>query len=933
MKPKFSIRGILGAAVLCLSFLSVRADDLIQKPIGPFGTLNNRDNSYAIGADRAQDLLNVNIIQGGKSVKKRSGFGTAFTLSNATSPVHGSYIFFDASGNDVVLAFNDRNINASINGGSMSRIYSTGTFGATYQCVDSLGIAYCADSFRTALYKTQGTSVGKISGIISTGTMVVVGPTRLAMAGFSDRPSAIDWSAATDFTTWGTGSLGTSGVQLTINAPGAKITHLVYAFGKWIWFKDSSFGFVIEGNQPLQTDWVTKTVAFDVGTNDNTSIYREGVLYFRGQDGHIYAFDGSTYQRASREIAGTINLTQNRISNSWTQTTQSDFQAGATSPGGWIDTGTISGQMSLSTAAPISSFSDAAPSDFASGTLTQVSTNVNVGDLLLSFSTQYNLNSQAVGTGGEVCTDECTGPYYQSQSFTSTVFKSNALLSSLTLNLQKVGSPGDYTLSFKSDGGGVPGTTLENISVPAASISTSSGIYVVNFASTTRLLNGTTYFAQLIPTGTCNSSNKIIWRGQSGVGTTISNGCGSAATSSFIRYQYTLYTTTFNASGNIVSRSFDTGFTTNTWLWGWGTVTATKIVPTNTTLTFETQTSSSTNGAWESLTSVVSGSSATSTVQEFIRYKASFTTVDQSTSSNLNDITIGNSMRTRPSAVFYSQVKNAPSLTSWDTLTQTITGGHTYNHTFYIRSSTNTITVLSSTPSWTSVGYGAIPSISTGSYFQVRDDFFILTFDEAPVLYDFTQNWFEGLASDKMYATYFDDKLWFSVTNGTGATTNNKELVYDLVSNGWTLYDIPSNGFYIRQNKLYFGSTSDGHIYKYGDINSDNGSAINSYWKSKDFFGVDPFTQEEISNISITAASVANSSMTVTYAVDGSSVSTYTMPLYNPRGNFATKNKNLPAGRVGYQYSIQFGNNAADQSFEVFGLQVGIRPKPWTTAP
>ena len=161
--------------------------------------------------------------------------------------------------------------------------------------------------------------------------MVAACVTRLAMAGFSEAPSRIDLSADTDFTSWGSGSLGSSPVQFTINSPGAKITHIVYAFNRLMWFKDTSFGYILIGNQPLQTDWVIKTISYDVGTNDNSSVYREGILYFRGKDGHIYMFDGSNYQRLSREIPNTISQAQNRTAGSWTQTTSADFNAGFSS--------------------------------------------------------------------------------------------------------------------------------------------------------------------------------------------------------------------------------------------------------------------------------------------------------------------------------------------------------------------------------------------------------------------------------------------------------------------------------------------------------------------------------------------------------------------------------------------------------------------------
>src|SRR6185436_12501983 len=122
------IRGAIGAAFLCLGI--VLPSFSIDQAIGPFSGLNNQDNSATIPADKAQDLLNVDLSLGGRSVLKREGYGLANALSITTSPVHGTYIFFDATGNDVALSFNDTRMTASINGGAITVLFSSGPIGA-----------------------------------------------------------------------------------------------------------------------------------------------------------------------------------------------------------------------------------------------------------------------------------------------------------------------------------------------------------------------------------------------------------------------------------------------------------------------------------------------------------------------------------------------------------------------------------------------------------------------------------------------------------------------------------------------------------------------------------------------------------------------------------------------------------------------------------
>lgn len=199
-------------------------------------------------------------------------------------------------------------------------------------------------------------------------------------------------------------------------------------------------------------------------------------------------------------------------------------------------------------------------------------------------------------------------------------------------------------------------------------------------------------------------------------------------------------------------------------------------------------------------------------------------------------------------------------------------------------------------------------------------------------LADFTVNWFEGNAADKAYATYYNDGIWWAVPIGTSATTNNRVLIYDLLNQGWKLYDIASNGFYIRNTSLYFGSSSTGNIYKFGDVNNDNGSAINAYWKSKDFFGSSPFLDKEIGYISVSGVNNSGTTLNVSYITNASTTTnTYSFSMSGSNG-FFKHNKNIIAGKIGSTYNIQFGNNASNQPFEIDSVGVGLRTRPWNAS-
>ena len=123
---KRSVLAILGALWGLLGVL--QAEDVTYQILAPFGTLNNTDSSLVIPPEKAQDLLNVEISPGGRSVKKREGFATAFALTYASSPVHGTHYFYDDSGDDIALVFHDSIMSASISGGAIANVFTESVY-------------------------------------------------------------------------------------------------------------------------------------------------------------------------------------------------------------------------------------------------------------------------------------------------------------------------------------------------------------------------------------------------------------------------------------------------------------------------------------------------------------------------------------------------------------------------------------------------------------------------------------------------------------------------------------------------------------------------------------------------------------------------------------------------------------------------------------
>jgi hypothetical protein len=175
---------------------------------------------------------------------------------------------------------------------------------------------------------------------------------------------------------------------------------------------------------------------------------------------------------------------------------------------------------------------------------------------------------------------------------------------------------------------------------------------------------------------------------------------------------------------------------------------------------------------------------------------------------------------------------------------------------------------------------------------------------------------------------YFDNAIWETVPFGVGQSTNNYIFKYDLINDGWTLYNFGAGGMTAQANTLYFGSTSAGNIFNFGTVRADNGSAIQAYWKSKDFSGSDPFLQNQLTNIDTFVKKDQGSTLTATYTMDTSTSTAYSISL-STSASFLESRKLLPSGKLGYQFNMKYGDTSSTSQWELFGFRIGYSPQPY----
>lgn len=909
-----------------------------QVAVSQFGLLNNNSPATALDSKQAQDLLNVDVTPGGLSVKKRSGYGLYKALSTGQA-MHGGFHAFDSSGNDYQLWGSSTSLYAIVQDATPVQLISSATLNSTWDCTDTQGNSYCVTSSRDLFLRTNGTT--KTWFTTPLGTMVESTPDRVIVAGVSGSPNTLFVSQSNTFTNFTVGTAATDPFNEVIASPGSHITHIRWGCAKLLWWKDASFGYFDFDDQFTAQ---IKTVSDVIGTLDNTSaIDPGGRVWFRGQDGHTWMYDCSSLTKQSVDITPNVQASGRRTANAWTQSSQAEFATGGVTlngPSVSVSTAILSGSVVPSSFTGL----DTDSSTFSQGSFTSaIDTTTDAGAIALN----TYVNSPFTSLTGWTTT---AGAWSTSGSALVT--------SSNNSGLKRTSSPnpsGDFVLQFEINGNSAC-TNLSALNVGVLNASGSgyaiqignggSGAgfpyrFTLNRCSSWIDASGCQVSAQSTAASdqTCDSSwhqvqlthenltggTSFYWDGNfktvftSATPTSFTDLKISAVIlpASGIRNLYLAART-----GNFNSRAIDTGFFSP--LYGIFTANGNGVA----TPTYAVRTSSSSSTAYGADSVITSGSVITNgTNKRYLVYSATMTFPNGSTAATMPNIT-DVSFIAASTGTYYSAVKNAPNLTAWSTFgtNQTLNDG---TLTYFLRSSTNSFTVLSATPTWVAQTIGGLVSASTGTYFQVRDDFAITVATQVPTLNDLTVNWFEGSATDQAYMLYFDNAIWESVAFGAGISVNNYIFKYDLINDGWTLYNFGAGGLLSTAQTLYFGDTAAGNVYNFGTTTGDNGSTIQAYWRSKAFTGPDPFLQTQLTNIDTFAKKNQGSTLTATYTIENSTSTAYSISLSTGNTAFIQSRKLLPSGKLGYTFDMKYGDTSASSAWEILGFRIGFAQQPY----
>lgn len=868
-----------------------------QVAVSKFGLLNNNNNSVTISQTQAQDLLNVDITPGGLSIKKRFGFGTYKTLTTA-QPFHGGYHFFNSSGNDVQIWGSSTSLYGITNDATPVQLVSSATLNSTWDCTDTQASAYCVNSSRNAFIKTDGATMTWYQAPL--GTMIESTPDRVIVAGVSGSLSTLFVSQSNTFTNFTTGVNPTDAFTEVIAAPGSRITNIRWGCGKLLWWKDASFGYFDFDDQFTAQ---VKTVSDVVGSFDNTSaIDPGGQVWFRGQDGHTWMYDCSILNKESIDITPNIQLSGKRVANSWVQTTAADFNSGLGIPAVNISTTISIGDVTISSFQAVENSSTQWGSGSTNNTIIQTSS------VILSTS-ETNLTNGGFENG------DFSG--WSVASTSSSVVGSGGGGANCTLTPQAGSKYLQYSIPFACSGNftAYAYPCLGSSATATSSTNIGNGVAGCSWTSFSLSMSGDTDKSYQV--GVYDSCGSKVIESACFIATGNSMTLYTASSQNpAVKFALDSFTSGVNSTitGSFTSQIYDTLFTSSTFqlqsTWSLSAPTFNLSTSTGATGPFSTlETSTGTNAVGN----------------RYVKYSSTISVVNSSTSvTAITNATI----LSRSTGTYLSAVHNAPNLTAWSTL-----GINSVNNggaqTFYVRSSTNSFSIASTTPSWVSQTNGGLVSASTGTYFQFRDDFGIDAATQTPTLNDFTVNWFEGTAGDQAYMLYFDNAIWETVAFGSGQSINNYIFKYDLINQGWTLYNFGGGGLLVQSNTLYFGdTTSSANIFNFGTVKADNGSPIQAYWKSKDFAGADPFLQNQLTNIDSFVKKDTGSTLTATYTTDTSTSTAYSISL-STSANVLENRKILPSGKMGYQFNMKYGDTSSSSQWEIFGFRIGFTQLPY----
>ena len=872
---------VLWAGLLVLLSITARAEEVLS--INQFSGLNTDSSPLTLSNGQTPDSRNV-ITDDNPGLQGRKGF-----IRFSSSPASGNLWEFPLSnGTRYLITIDNGNLKATTDGEFDILIGTVPTDRTVAGAV--LGDKFFFSDTLNGLKYWNGTSVTTSSKTMTFDKLVTF-KGRLVGAGKSGSERVLFLSKYLDGTNWTlvTDPGDDDPAQITVSGSLDENIQALYSTfqDKLIYFKKNSFG-GLSGSR--RSNFALRVYSDSIGVSSVETIRDcDGRLRWLGNNRKIYEFDGANFGVISEDIDNIMsNVSQGDAnSRSLSLTTESDFSGGTSSPTNFLTSTATIGSIVLSTGDP-SIFTDTSQSDFASGTLVNISTTrvadsialatytTSPTDILQNNVTLVTTNSNLIGQSFYISTYSIVN----SISVWANATVGTGCFPTLYFKNYHPNGPSYGSILATTSGlsGGANKKTLDTLTGLPSNYAVSPGSYSIVVDS-------------------CNSSNYLTYSYDSdSYGQGMMGNSSGWISGNDMRFEVDLSpATVFYDTGTIISRTFDVGHTTNSYIWNWDNLTSGigGTFPTSTGyVTFYTQ-SSSDSINWDSPISVSTDMTPTSGVKRYIRYLSTITTTAPISYSPLvSDVTLQTTSKRRPSGVYTSPAvdfgTSISQLGPFVAADQTSGGSITYKY----QTSTNSSTSLFLSTGWIPITSGNTSTDSVRRYAAVQSSFTATSGTKTFSLDALTFNFTEG-SSIKASAGYIDSRYWLGVAYSS--TSNNRVLVYDKLRQ-WQMYDgyVPEvMGLY--NSRLYVGNTNGVFLSESGY--SDNGSPIVSYYKTKTYApsGYDLFTKY---NYLYLTTDNSDNTLAPTFEIDGNGTD----------NSFGSTTMNSGTGIQNLKYPFSAGN-------------------------
>lgn len=951
----------LFAAVLALPAFGQEAG---QANIGCFFGLNDADSPAVLSPCESPAMLNVESNLQGTAFLKRKGFDEIESLSCTTCPVTGSHSFIDSSGNRLDIICYNRYCAKKTNGNAAANFLTVAASSATrWSFVDSAGVLYGGNNAYDPIIKYDGTTLSRPSGMPK-GSILELADARLVIADISGNPNRVHYSSAGAVEQFTTGVNPEDSFFDEIGAPGDKVRGLRCVNGVCYVFKTASIT-ACEVKDQYAT--ACAVISPNIGTTDPGGIVTAGsCLYFRAQDKSYWELCREGLRPISQKIPNLVNSQSGGLAGGErinTQTTQADWEAGSESPANTWDTTTTPGSIfpssitfvdnstanwtagafllniDTATAATIrltsTTYRDDWSNSLVAGRLVwtrtdgswAISAPSGGGTYLRATSGSFDLSnlintsSVTLSSGSWSFVSHHTATEFCSISGTPETgvcwefrFMKNAGNSYYGIRLNENLNGGDSQTHpvalFKNVEGAETVFTRRQITVAANTDHT----WDVHRSTDGRLfLFKDSVFISSTPADTAITSSTKLEIAAS------AHASGQQLFDSFYAYQYA-------SSGTVLSRTFDTVYSTPTF----GTLSSTwTALSGEGQVNFYTQ-SSNDGTTWTAYSASSDTLRNVSAPRRYVRYRMDVNTWISTKTPTITSV----ALNAATTGQFRTQcIQPNSAINAWGALSCAETKTGAGSLVYYATSAASCATLPAGDPA-TWVGgaqtNNATLTIDTNTAVYVGWRSLLGSATEQAQVDACTLAWNEGTPVQPAWAVYDSVKnaiYWTATVNNAQYT--NRLLKYDRNLEQWYPFDVPAQAPRMINNTLYFGGASSGTWNSYGGVDADNGAVINAYRDSKDIGSEQPFNEKDFKTLSLLMKNAGTGNLTATYTFSNGETGAYTVSLSTGSGiTYARYNENLPSTSPQNFLKIRVGNNSA-VPFEVLGLGVKWHTREW----